>query len=1056
MRPGHAFSAYLVFVVYGSLVPFEYRGVTLQQAFQQFAAIPWLDLGIVSRADWIANLVLYLPLAFLGCHWAVGLRPLAQSRHLALPLVLAFCAGVAVAVEFIQIFFAPRTVSLNDLLAEILGSLAGVGLFAAGRRRIAHLLDQFAQGGRKSALALGTAYALAYIALALFPYDFVLSREELAWKLAAGQQGWLLVDGCGGLICLARQAGEILAILPLGLLIARALPDIGYRRLFLLGCGLGLGLELTQLLLASGYSQGLSVPERGLGLVAGAALDRSLRALGPGWMARTLRRIIPFAALPYLLLLAKISGWLSPPWLPAAAALDRLGQVRFLPFYYHYYSTEMVAMSSLLSVAGMYAPVGVAVWAWRGWRGGAGPGLAGLAALALDLPMEAGKLWVPPRHPDPTNLLIAAVGAALAYVLLDWTANNLAGKPDRDPAPDTAAPAPAPWPQPHPLGLAVALAAGAAIATGLAWYPTGTPWLALALSAYGILLWRRPSLLFLLLPALLPVLDLRPYTGDLLLNEFDLAVLVALAIGYWRAAANRPAPWPNRWLGWAIALLWTSWALSSLRGPWPPAAPLAGLPPSSHSPLEAWQVGKGLLWALLLVPLMRRIPPAYAETMRDRLLAGLVAGLAVEVLAVLWERQVFVGLGDFDNVFRVTGTFADMRTGGAYIEAFLALCFPVLAARTLAARHRGWKLGGGVLALGAVYAMLVTFSRGGYAGLVLGLVPVALGMLRPGAGAAPHRRWALAGLVLVATAAVPVLSGGFAQQRLARSSQDFAIRLAHWRNALDLMDGGPTAALAGMGFGQYPLLYLLRGDGPHPPGTYSLLREDGNTYLRLGAGESTFLEQVVALRPNTPYTLSARLRRERGGATLEATLCAKALLYSFACADGVPPMAAAGPGWRGVDVEWDSGDLGRGWRTVKLSLHNPGGGEPLDLDDISLKGPDGRELLENGGFGRGAAGWLFAADQDLAWHIHQMAVELYVAQGGLGLAALVALLAGTGRALGPGLWAGRLPAAGLAGGIVGFLAVGLLGSTMDAPRLSMLFYLCCFGAGLWGSGQRGP
>jgi len=50
-------------------------------------------------------------------------RVVTAVRHLALISAFAICLTVAVAVEFTQIFFAPRTVSINDLVAETLGIL---------------------------------------------------------------------------------------------------------------------------------------------------------------------------------------------------------------------------------------------------------------------------------------------------------------------------------------------------------------------------------------------------------------------------------------------------------------------------------------------------------------------------------------------------------------------------------------------------------------------------------------------------------------------------------------------------------------------------------------------------------------------------------------------------------------------------------------------------------------------------------------------------------------------------------------------------------------------
>jgi hypothetical protein len=55
---------YLLFVIYGSLVPLIFRTMPLTKAIEAFKNIPFLELGIGSRADWVANLLLFMPLAF--------------------------------------------------------------------------------------------------------------------------------------------------------------------------------------------------------------------------------------------------------------------------------------------------------------------------------------------------------------------------------------------------------------------------------------------------------------------------------------------------------------------------------------------------------------------------------------------------------------------------------------------------------------------------------------------------------------------------------------------------------------------------------------------------------------------------------------------------------------------------------------------------------------------------------------------------------------------------------------------------------------------------------
>ena len=217
-------------------------------------------------------------------------------------------------------------------------------------------------------------------------------------------------------------------------------------------------------------------------------------------------------------------------------------------------------------------------------------------------------------------------------------------------------------------------------------------------------------------------------------------------------------------------------------------------------------------------------------------------------------------------------------------------------------------------------------------------------------------------------------------------------------------------------------------------------------YLRLTAGESVFLDQLVDVQPDTRYRLTARVRQPFGGKGLTVALCEKALLYSFDCIWRELTPDRPEPGWSLVSVEVNTEKLGGGrWphRPVKLSLHNAGGG-PIDVDDVSLKTQGGRELVANGDFSSGVDRWLFVTDQDLAWHIHEQWVETYFAQGLLGIAAAVTLLAVAAAALLPAVMDGNPWATALAGALGALLTVGLLGSTMDTARLSIVFYLGSF------------
>jgi len=60
------------------------------------------------------------------------------------------------------------------------------------------------------------------------------------------------------------------------------------------------------------------------------------------------------------------------------------------------------------------------------------------------------------------------------------------------------------------------------------------PIVVLALCAYAVLLWFRPTCWLLVVPAALPVLDFAPWTGRLIFDEFDLMIMLTLAVTWGR------------------------------------------------------------------------------------------------------------------------------------------------------------------------------------------------------------------------------------------------------------------------------------------------------------------------------------------------------------------------------------------------------------------------------------------------------------------------------------------------------------------------------------------
>ncbi|MDY0013844.1 MAG: VanZ family protein [Rhodocyclaceae bacterium] len=1049
---------YVVFVIYGSLVPLDFRPMPWEAAWQAFGRIHLLNVGAAGRADWVANGVLYVPVGFLTASLLAGRG--AAIRAGAAVGALGWVALLALAVEFAQVFFPPRTVSLNDLFAEFVGGGLGVGIAVVAADRLRRLVAAWMEGVERFAPRLLKLYALAYVAFSFFPFDFLLSAGEWADKLASDRWGWLWASagGRGGAAAgVAKLMAEALAAAPLGWLLARR--GWGPGRALGAGAVLGAVIELGQFCLVSGVAQGFSVLTRAAGVAAGALAWGRRGRLDPLVVAGAIRRHGLVAVVVYLVALVAVTGWFELPWRGWAEAFFALEEVRFLPFYYHYYTTEQAALLSLTSVCLMYAPVGLLAWAFF-----FGPGLAAILAALLAGLMEVSKLFLVGLHPDPTNLLVAGVAAWLACRLARGAEGlaHRAGRPEvagaaaevqrsevgMAAAPDLATVdpvgTPGPWRRPGARGWMGLAAVGVLAAGWVLSFPFQPLLLGLGFAVYGVVLWQRPHWLWVAVPAALALLDLAPWSGRFFFDEFDLLLVVSLGVGYARLG---PVPAGQRdWL-WrlALGLVALVYGIGVARG----LLPWQGLDANSfshyYSPFNALRIAKGAAWALLLVGLAGRFAAAGWDV--GRLFGqGMVVGLAGTTAVVIWERWAFPGLFNFTDVYRVTGPFSQMNTGGADLEGYLAAAVPFLVWALFEGRRWQARMLGLVLLAASTYAMMVTFSRAGYGAFCVaaGLTALFALVRRGGPG---RLGWLKRGLgvvlvvALVGAVAAPVLMGGFAQARLARVGQDLDVRIDHWRDALAMRDPGLATALFGMGLGRFPVTHFWRSDEVRAA-SYQIGQAGPERFLRLGTGSPVYVEQGVSIQPGQDYGVSLRVRSPQEGGRIAVSLCEKWLLTSARCVFAGQVVGAGGD-WRAVSLSLPSGDVGAGFwykaRPVKLSLYNAGQGAVVDVDDVRLIDRDGQDLLTNGGFQAGMDRWFFSADVDLPWHIWSLPVAVLFEMGWVGVLALgwAGLLA-FGRA---GLTATRgnlIVGAWLAA----FLGLGLLGvvdSFGDSCRVLLLW-----------------
>lgn len=1047
---------YLLFLVYGSLVPLQFQAISLAEAWQSFRQIFSQALDFSASADRDANLLLYIPVGFFFASGWMVKRGAGLSNGFA---ALFVCAAVSIGVEFAQLFLPPRTSSLSDIVANTLGGGAGVALWYLVRARFMARLAEIGSGGLPAIRAMVTLYVTIYLAFSLFPYDFRMPAPGFGpdWH-----HFLINPSSCASvLLCGVKLAAEVVAASPLGILMGMMATRTGraaFKSAWAYGLLLGLAIEGGQIFLESGVSQGVSILSRGAGMALGLALFVQMQNHRPKVRWPNLGKAVALVAALYLVLLAALNGWFTSDWLSWSAGLQKIDELRFVPFYYHYFTTETAALISVLVYGAMYAPVGLGVWAWATVAPGVprkGAQLAALLAAGAAFIIEGGKLFIANKRPDPTDLLIAATAAAAAFALAALISRWLSDP--AMPVPPVATPSEA-KPDTRRGLRSASLALGALVGWAVLEYPLGPHWPGSGLALYALLLWRFPRLWLVVIPALVPLLNFSPWTGRIFLDEFDLVVLTTVAVGLWRLPCVAEAPVFTPAARWLVGLLAASCAIGLLIGLMPLQALDDNAFSSYLSHYNSLRAGKGFFMALLLLPLLKDCVRDPAQRWQQLVTAGMTLGAALLAAIVLWERWLFPGLLDFSTEYRVTAFFADMQTGGPQVETWVAMSLPFVAILFLSKPAKPARIFSLLAFAAAVYAGLVTFARGGYLGLAAAMLVLAAGMVlaRGSKAAFPRRRGASVLILLVAAAvALPVISGSFIQSRFAQSGTDLGIRLAHWKSALAMIGADGYSKIFGMGLGTFPATYYLQNPQGIRPGNYRFEREDGNPFLRLNPGASYFIGQKADVLAATHYVLSLDLRSiSPSPAKLAIHLCEKHVLYSFRCQALQFASIPGRPGWEHRELIFTSGEVGRDGRPAVLSFASPGTPVAIDVDNVHLTAPDGSELLANGSFRDGADRWFFTTDNGWPWRVENLWLQVLFEQGWLGVTLLGLLVVRQlYRLVGP-VRRGDLFALGLLASLAGVLTVGLFGSVLESPRLAMMFFVLIFASELHVSRRR--
>jgi hypothetical protein len=568
---------------------------------------------------------------------------------------------------------------------------------------------------------------------------------------------------------------------------------------------------------------------------------------------------------------------------------------------------------------------------------------------------------------------------------------------------------------------------------------------------FGLLL-RHPQFGLYLLPAGLPLLNFSPWTGWLLVDEFDLLVLVVVAAGYFKLWRNHSGIL-NRGI---FLLLLSLAALLVVRGATELTAQNLSWFSGYMTPMNSLRVGKSLLWLVLLSPLIAQSGElGRANAGGAGYFVSCLLGCGTVVAAAVWERAFYPGLLDISTPYRTVAMFWEMHLGGAALDAYLVLVAPLLVwawRGTLSLRGR---LALGVFVLLFVYVVLTTFSRG-----VIGAIAGSLFLLgvllflhrRRGAHAALAARLSNGAVLLLIVVEVLLVIGGdsFMNKRLAASERDFNGRLQHWQQGLGILET-PLDWVFGIGLGRLPARLAAASDGPALAGAFHwrdgqagapgmLIDGPDRRHEAYDLGGLFALSQRVELVDGRRYRFALDVRGE-AGVEIQASVCAMHLLYPARCQ--ILDIRLRSDAWE----HHESGLRGSAFKAgtwqraghgvFLLSVLNSGAG--VEVANLALTA-GGDQLLRNAQFLERESAWFPAAQAYfLPWHIDNLYLEALIETGLVGLLAFLAGIFLVVRRLLRACAQGDALAPYFVSSIAGLMALGMLVSVFDMPRVATLF-----------------
>ena len=418
-------TAFALFAIYGSLVPFDVHPLPIDRAWSQFSSVLSGPVSIDSRTDFVTNVLLFVPLGYLMLA-ALGTDRAGRRRlGAAALLTIACCFVLSAAIEFTQTWVPDRTVALSDIVAETIGATLGSTVWLAVGASVTAWLRALMRQGHTPALTrrLLLAYCIGFFISQTLPLDLTINLGQLAQKYRHGMielRPFAYVHASWPAAAWDDLTNVVLTV-PIGVAAVLLWTKRSRRRAseaLMLGIGAVAAVELVQVFVGSRYADVTDVITGSIGVAVGVAATS--KVIGSDVLTSVRRRPDRVVVVARILTSVWVAVLFRYHWRPFNFSFDNeqvtAGAHRLLmiPFYSYFLVTPFHAFGEMAtkSLFGLLLG-GLARLAWPTDRA-ALPKVRAVvlasAGLCLFLVIEVGQVFLPTRAPDITDAIVGEAG----------------------------------------------------------------------------------------------------------------------------------------------------------------------------------------------------------------------------------------------------------------------------------------------------------------------------------------------------------------------------------------------------------------------------------------------------------------------------------------------------------------------------------------------------------------------------------------------------------------------------------------------------------------------